>query len=89
MLQLSGIVPPMITPLVDRDTLDAAGCDRLIEHQIAGGVRGLLILGTCGESAALSGKLRRDLITRCSAQIAGRIPLLVGVTDTRSMEASK
>src|SRR5205823_11991785 len=26
--------------------------------------------------------LRRELITRCSTQIAGRISLLVGVTDT-------
>src|SRR5882757_7217083 len=84
---LSGIIPPMITPLADRDALDHPGLDRLIEHQIHGGVHGLFILGTCGESAALSSAVRRDLITRCSDQIAARIPLLVGVTDTSLTES--
>lgn len=27
-----GIIPPMITPLGDRDALDAAGLERLIEY---------------------------------------------------------
>jgi dihydrodipicolinate synthase/N-acetylneuraminate lyase len=40
---LRGIIPPMITPLLDRDTLDAAGLERLIEHILAGGVHGLFI----------------------------------------------
>ena len=46
---LRGIVPPMITPLRDRDTLDVAGLERLVEHVLAGGVHGLFILGTTGE----------------------------------------
>jgi dihydrodipicolinate synthase/N-acetylneuraminate lyase len=47
---LKGIVPPLVTPLADRDTLDVAGLERLIEHLIQGGVSGLFILGTTGES---------------------------------------
>ena len=34
---LRGIVPPMVTPLKDRDTLDVEGVERLVEHMIAGG----------------------------------------------------
>ena len=34
-LQLKGIVPPLIPPLKDRDTLDIEGLERLIEHMIA------------------------------------------------------
>ena len=30
-----GIIVPMVTPLVDRDTLDVAGLERLIEHILA------------------------------------------------------
>ena len=37
---LCGIVPPMITPLRDTNTLDVAGLERLIEHILAGGVCG-------------------------------------------------
>jgi len=36
---LRGVIPPIVTPLSGRDSLDAAGLDRLIEHILAGGVR--------------------------------------------------
>lgn len=79
---LRGIVPPMVTPLAARDRLDIPGLERLIEHMIAGGVHALFPLGTTGESTALSGCLRCELLERICRQVAGRIPVLVGVTDT-------
>jgi 4-hydroxy-tetrahydrodipicolinate synthase len=84
---LRGIVPPMITPLKDRDTLDVEGVDRLVDHIIAGGVHGLFILGTSGETACLSYRLRRELIKRVCRHVAGRVPVLVGVTDTSIVES--
>ncbi|HOC57150.1 MAG TPA: dihydrodipicolinate synthase family protein [Verrucomicrobiota bacterium] len=84
---LEGIVPPMITPLAGRDQLDEPGLERLVEHVIAGGVQGLFILGTSGEAPALSYRLRRALITRVCRQAAGRLPVLVGITDTSLVEA--
>jgi len=84
---LSGIIPPMITPLTDRDTLDVAGLERLIEHIIAGGVNGLFILGTSGEAPGLSYRLRRELVERTCRQVRGRLPVLVGITDTSFVEA--
>ena len=85
--RLSGIVPPMVTPLSDRDTLDVDGMQRLIEHILAGGVHGLFILGTTGEGPSLSYRLRRELIARTCAQIDHRVPVLVGVTDTSFTES--
>jgi dihydrodipicolinate synthase/N-acetylneuraminate lyase len=84
---LSGIIPPMITPLSDRDTLDVVGLERLIEHIIAGGVNGLFILGTSGEAPGLSYRLRRELVERTCRQVRGRLPVLVGITDTSFVEA--
>lgn len=83
---LRGIVPPMITPLRARDELDVAGLERLIEHILSGGVQGLFILGTSGEAPSLSYRLRRELIDRTCRQVAGRVPVLVGVTDTSFVE---
>lgn len=77
-----GIVPPMATPLAGPDELDVAGLERLIEHILKGGVHGLFILGTTGEGPALSYRLRRELIQRVCGQIGGRVPVLVGVTDS-------
>lgn len=86
---LTGIIPPMITPLQDRDTLDVAGLEKLIEHILAGGVHGLFILGTTGEAPSLSYKLRYELIERTVNQVNGRVPLLVGITDTSFAESIK
>ena len=86
-LPLTGIVPPMITPLQDRDTLDRAGLEKLIEHILAGGVSGLFILGTTGEGPSLSYRLRRELVQAVCTQVRQRVPVLVGITDTAFVES--
>ena len=84
---LRGIIPPMVTPLDGADSLDRSGLERLIEHLIAGGVHGIFILGTTGEGPALSYRLRRELMERTCAQVAGRVPVLVCITDTSYEES--
>jgi dihydrodipicolinate synthase/N-acetylneuraminate lyase len=76
----------MVTPLRGVDELDVAGLERVIERLITGGVRGLFILGTTGEGPGLSYRLRRELIERTCRQVAGRVPVLVGITDTAFVE---
>ncbi len=84
--RLAGIIVPMVTPLLSRDELDVAGLERLIEHILAGGVDGLFVLGTTGEGPSLSYRLRRELVDRAVNQVAGRVPVLVGVTDNAAEE---
>ncbi len=85
---LQGIIPPLVTPLASRDMLDVPGLERLLEHVLAGGVHGLFILGTSGEAPSLSYRLRRELVQRVCRQVAGRVPVLVGITDTSLVEAA-
>ncbi len=84
---LCGIVPPMVTPLRERDSLDLAGLERLVAHILDGGVNGLFILGTTGEGPSLSYKLRMELIERVCRQAKHRVPVLVGITDTAFTES--
>ena len=77
----------MITPLLNNDELDVKGVEKLVEHMLNGGVHGLFILGTTGEAPSLSYKLRYELVERVCKQVAGRVPVLVGITDT-SIEES-
>jgi dihydrodipicolinate synthase/N-acetylneuraminate lyase len=77
----------MVTPLDGPASLHCPGLEKLIEHLIAGGVHGLFILGTTGEGPALSYRLRRELIDRTCSQVAGRVPVLVGITDTSFEES--
>jgi 4-hydroxy-tetrahydrodipicolinate synthase len=79
---LNGIVPPLVTPLLDNKTLDSKGLEQLIEHVIAGGVHGIFILGTTGEAQSLSFELRTEMIRQTSRFLNGRLPLLVGISDT-------
>ena len=85
--QLRGIVPPLVSPLADRDSLDEGGLEQLIEHVLAGNVHGLFILGTTGEAPSLSYRIRREMIDRVCAQVDLRVPVLVGITDTAFEES--
>jgi dihydrodipicolinate synthase/N-acetylneuraminate lyase len=78
---LTGIIPPLVTPLRGADELDVLGFDRLIEHVLEGGVNGLFLLGTTGEGPALSQRLRAEVIDAGCRRVAGRVPVLVGITD--------
>lgn len=77
----AGIVPPLATPLLAPDRLDIDGLERLINHLVAGGVHGLFILGTTGEGPSLSQPLRRELVSSAIGLAAGRLPVLVGISD--------
>lgn len=65
---LRGVVTAMITPLLDRDTLDVIGLERLIANLMGGEVNGLLILGTTGEAPSLRYQTRREVIQYLSAR---------------------
>jgi len=82
LLPLRGIIPPMIAPLSSPETLDVEGAERLTEHLIAGGVHGIFILGSTGEGPSLSPEIQRQLIETTVRQTNGRVPVLVGITDT-------
>ncbi|MBR6262378.1 MAG: dihydrodipicolinate synthase family protein [Prevotella sp.] len=84
---LSGIIPPLVTPLKDNETLDVESLENLIEHLISGGVHGLFILGTTGEEQSLSYGLRKEMIMQSARINRGRLPLLVCVSDTSIVES--
>jgi dihydrodipicolinate synthase/N-acetylneuraminate lyase len=84
---LRGIIVPMVTPLAGPDELDEPGLERLVEHLVTGGVHGLFLLGTCGEGPSVSHRLRRQLVERVCSQVDGRLPVLVGITDTSYAES--
>lgn len=87
MEKLKGIIPPLITPLKGDDELDREGLARLVEHVLGGGVHGIFILGTTGEAQSLSYRLRYELTEEACRLVAGRVPVLAGITDTSMAES--
>jgi 4-hydroxy-tetrahydrodipicolinate synthase len=87
MESLRGIIPPLVTPLQDCDSLDVGGLERLVEHLLTGGVHGLFVLGTTGEAPSLGYRCRRELVERVCRLVDHRVPVLVGITDTAFIES--
>ena len=84
---LQGILPPIVTPLLEPDRLDRAGLERLVEHLLSGGVHGVFALGTTGEGPSLSSRLQRELVEQVCRMVRGRVPVLVGITHSAYQEA--
>ncbi len=82
MQKFSGVIPPVVSPMMSADQLDLEAVDRIVEHLIAGGVSGVFVLGTTGEGPSLTYQMRYEMVERVCERVDKRIPVLVGVTDT-------
>jgi 2-dehydro-3-deoxy-D-pentonate aldolase len=86
--ELSGVLPALVTPLHRDGSADEAGIGRLVEHVIAGGVNGLLPLGSTGEGASLGERTRRQVLQCVVEAAAGRVPVICGVAQPH-LEAAR
>ena len=77
----------MITPLNTDFSLDVDSTEKLIEHLIEGGVHGIFIIGTTGESASISPDVKSDLIRLTCQKVNGRVPVLVGITESSFVQS--
>ena len=86
-MKLSGLIPPMVTPLDDRRRLDKVGTRNMVEHLLRGGVDGIFLLGTTGEGPHLGYAVREELVKTTCRIVKGRVPVLVGITETNMDDA--
>ncbi|MEV5338284.1 dihydrodipicolinate synthase family protein [Streptomyces sp. NPDC052676] len=78
---LTGVVPPVCTPLTPEGEVDVESLHRLLDHLIAGGVHGLFVLGSTSEAAYLTDGQRRLVVAETVRHVAGRLPVLAGAID--------
>ena len=69
------------------DGVDYDGLGRLVESQIAGGVSGLVAVGTTGECPTLDAKEHIDVIKYVIKAAAGRVPVFAGRGSNCTREA--
>jgi 4-hydroxy-tetrahydrodipicolinate synthase len=81
-----GVLPALVTPFRDGE-VDEDAFVRLVERQIAGGVHGLVPVGTTGETATLSHDEHRRVVELCVATAAGRVPVVAGAGSNSTREA--
>ena len=86
--KISGLWLPLVTPFKD-GAVDFSSYERLIDHYLACGVDGLFPLGTTGEQPALDDDEIDELVERTVAQVAGRVPVFVGVGGNATHKVEK
>ena len=82
MLDLHGVIPPMITPLKDDLSVDVGSTRRLVDFMIDRGVDGIFLLGSMSEGPLLPDADACTLVETAVAQVDGRVPVVVGAPDT-------
>lgn len=76
-----GIVPPLVTPRTPDGEIDLESLGNTIEHLIGGGVHGLFVLGSSGETPYLSTPERQRIIRTAVAATRGRVPVIAGANE--------
>ncbi len=69
----------LVTPFLEDQQVDYPSLERLINHVISGGVDYLVVLGTTGESATLTGSEKAQLLKASVEYNKGRVPLMLGL----------
>ena len=76
---MKGLGTALITPFKEDGTIDFQSLSAMIEHQVDGGVDYLVIMGTTSEAPTITHEEQDQIIAHVVKQVAGRVPLVLGV----------
>ena len=82
----TGCYTAIITPFAG-DTVDYDGLDRLADFQIAGGITGVLAVGTTGESPSLSWDEHNLVVERVAKKTKGKCLCIAGTGSNNTRES--
>jgi 4-hydroxy-tetrahydrodipicolinate synthase len=75
----------LITPFNEDLSVDYNSLEKLIEDQIAGGIDYLVVLGTTGETPALSDEEKKEIVRFVIEKNAGRLKIMVGIGSNNTL----
>ena len=78
---VSGVFPVLPTPFAADGAPDTAGLTTLVRYLLRSGVDGMTFPGVASEVASLSESERVGLTGHVIAEVAGRVPVVVGVSS--------
>ena len=87
MIQISGSLVAIVTPMHEDGSLDFPSLRKLIDWHITEGTDGIVIVGTSGESPTVSVEEHRELIRVAVEQANKRIPIIAGTGGNSTTEA--
>src|SRR5690606_39309703 len=82
-----GSITAFVTPFRKDGSLDEKAFRDLVDWQIQEGTKGLVPVGTTGESPTLSHEEHADVVKMCVEIAAGRVPVIAGAGSNSTREA--
>jgi len=76
----AGVFVIAATPFAENGALDLESTDRMVDCYLETGVSGMTILGIMGEAPKLTGDESQAFARRVLDRVAGRVPVIVGVS---------
>jgi 4-hydroxy-tetrahydrodipicolinate synthase len=83
--KIKGTGVALITPFNEDFSVDYIGLEKLVNHQVDGGIDYLVLMGTTGESAVLSKTEKQEVIAFCKKINAGRLPIVLGIGGNNTL----
>lgn len=84
---LTGSLVAIVTPMFENGALDIGRFKSLIDWHIAEGTRGIVVVGTTGESPTVNFDEHKELIRIAVGHAAGRVPVIAGTGANSTAEA--
>jgi 4-hydroxy-tetrahydrodipicolinate synthase len=85
----TGVFPAATTAFRTDESLDLEGSAKHFDVLVRAGVHGLVVLGSVGETHALSFDEKLDLLRAAKDVVKGRVPLVAGVAHTTTRDACR
>ena len=82
----AGVWSAAPTPLTNDMKVDTASIERLTEHHLRLGIKGVFLCGTSGEGPWLTHDMCREVVDSTVAAAAGRLKITVQVTDNSAIK---
>lgn len=86
-VQWNGVYPALTTKFTADDQLDLDLFAHNLEAQISGGVEGIILGGTLGESSVLEVEEKERLVKFAIERVAGRVPVVLNIAEGSTKEA--
>ena len=87
--KIKGTGVALVTPFNEDFSIDYTGLEKLINHQINGGIDYLVLMGTTAESAVLSIKEKNEIIAFCIKINNGVLPIVLGLGSNNTLALVK
>jgi 4-hydroxy-tetrahydrodipicolinate synthase len=84
----SGVFPAATTQFNTDLSIDIDASQQVLDALVRDGVHGLVVLGTCGENNSLEADEKRRTLQAAVEVVAGRVPIIVGVSELTTPRAA-